>query len=153
MPSSCTTNLLYLRIALFSVLVGLLITFLPLDAKAEPTHWQTYMCCSQHAERGTYQQFNPGLGYQHGISDRWSGEGGIYLNSHKKGSVYFGLRWTWLDYGPLRGTILGTCVFGYKNPMCAPLPTFELDITNNLAVEVIHIPKVVDALRLKWRLK
>ena len=73
---------------------------------------------------GKYNAFNPGIGVEQNINDRWKLAGGYYYNSNRKDSWYAGAIYTRWQIGEVRiGTSLGL-VTGYGKdalPMLAPM--------------------------------
>jgi hypothetical protein len=101
--------------------LGLILLALALPAKAE-----TYLVAttvSLHLPRNGYNQWNPGLGLEHDISDRWKLAAGFYRNSIRSDSIYAGAIYTRWKLGEVRiGTSIGILTgYGRPIPMLAPM--------------------------------
>lgn len=72
-----------------------------------------------------YNEFNPGLGYEHPIDENWSISAGVFYNSHAKTSVYLAGFRQLLGINNFRLGISGGLFTGYSYASIVPslMPT------------------------------
>ena len=101
--------------------------FIPAPVAAADDDWIAVTVASRHHKRG-YQEHNWGLGFEHGINERWRAIGGFYLNSYDRQTVYAGVLYQPWRFGDWRiggAALLATGYEGYPAPMAYPVISYE----------------------------
>jgi hypothetical protein len=145
-----------MRRVFLGVLAAALILGLMREARAGDV-WGVVSVGSYHTDRAAhYNENNPGLGVEIGVSENWRLIGGEYLNSFYHNSRYAGASYTPLHLGPAHFGAAAFAVTGYRSkaaPAGALVAAFEWERAgfNILAVPPLpNIPGVV-ALQVKVR--
>lgn len=68
---------------------------------------------SYHFKRNGQNEFNPGIGVERGVSDRWRAIGGLYHNSSNKLTVYGGATYGIAHWGQWHAFSMGAVATGY----------------------------------------
>ncbi len=147
-----------LHIALLSIVVMVALSFCS-AVKAGET-WAVVSCCSYHFDSAAprdYEQLNLGLGVEHGTK-ALRVLGGVYRNSERADSVYFGGSAT-APVGPVKLGAALVIVSGYERS--GPEPVKGLVLVGawegrRIGVNLLYIPKdgedvAVIALQFKFR--
>lgn len=81
-----------------------------------------FTVASKHTQ-GKYNEFNPGIGFEKQLNERWTLAGGYYRNSNYQDSFYAGVIYSRFRLGDVRiGTSLGVVTgYGKPLPMVAPM--------------------------------
>ena len=81
---------------------------------------------SFHSERRQsngkdWNEFNPGLGFERDLSERWIFSAGVYRNSFARMTVFAGARWQPLTLGPGKFGVMAALASGYRSPVVGAL--------------------------------
>lgn len=63
-----------------------------------------------------YEQGNYGIGLEHDIAKDWRAISGMYRNSNRRDSIYFGVSWTGYRYRGFGVGVAAMMVGGYETP-------------------------------------
>lgn len=117
------------------------------DARADT--WISATTVSYHLDRSQhFNETNPGLGIEHGITENTAVVAGFYRNSISRESVYAGAAWTPLRAGYLRAGFVAGGITGYKispAPMLVPAAMLEGKRFGANLLFVPHVMKDVPA--------
>ena len=79
--------------------------------------WITATLASKHINAESKQEeANWGVGIEQGMAKNWRAVAGMYRNSNRRDSLYFGLSWHPLRLGEWRIGAVGMFVGGYETP-------------------------------------
>ena len=108
-----------------------------------------------------YEERNYGVGIEQDLAENWRAAAGVYRNSNRRDSLYFGLGWHPLKWGNWKLGAAFLLVGGYETPdrpelvkAAFPVLTYEQD---RWGANVAFIPQVKDnpglvgfQIKFKW---
>lgn len=139
----------------------LLIAAVGVVAKAVAETWAVVTVASWHyASEKDYEENNYGLGFEHPVSENLRLASGVYRNSHRRDSLYFGLAWAPLRFENWRGGLAAMLVGGYETKenqelLKALFPVISYE-EKRFGINIPLIPETkynagLVALQLKWK--
>lgn len=131
------------RAALLYTIFVFVTLFYMMDANADEINISTHSyhlvykpCMDKYRpnKECKYEEYNPGVGYEHSLKGRTSSTIGFYRNSYGKVSFYTGFSYRW-RYVAIQGGL----VTGYPQYPVVPVvtPSFSVPITDNVIVEIL----------------
>ena len=124
--------------------------------------WFVGTVASYHTsgDRDKYEQQNWGLGIEQRLTDSFGIVGGVYRNSHRRDSLYFGAAWAPLKLGFVRLGAAAMLVGGYETKendelLKAVFPVVSIE-HNGFGINIPIVPPTkynagVIGLQVKWR--
>lgn len=107
--------------------------------------WISATTVSYHLDRNrNFNEVNPGLGVEYGITENAKAIAGFYKNSIYKESAYAGAAWTPISIAKgLRIGVVGGIITGYRlspAPMLIPVAMLE---GGRFGINVLFVPHVI----------
>jgi hypothetical protein len=120
--------------------VGLALATLPAYADT----WVSATTVSYHLDREQrFNERNPGLGIEHGLTENTRAVAGFYKNSIYRESAYVGASWAPLIAGNVRAGVVGGVITGYRispAPMLVPVLMVE---GKRIGANILFVPPVI----------
>jgi hypothetical protein len=134
--------------------------FIPLAAIAGETWFVGTLASYHYTGSGDYEQRNWGFGIEQRLTDSFAVAGGVYRNSHRRDSLYFGAAWAPLKFGLVSLGIAALLVGGYETVeepelVKAIFPVVSIDY-HGLGLNIPIVPPTNSnagaiGLQVKWR--
>lgn len=99
---------------------------------------------SYHSERHRsngqdWNEFNPGLGFEHEVPEPWTLAAGVYRNSFARTTVFAGIRWEPIRLGLAKFGIMAAAATGYASPVIGAV-TADFKLSNRIDLTLLGGP-------------